>query len=274
MRIYLAAVLILAAACGDDAPASDAGPPDARVPGGTLSLSWTLSDGTQMLDCEDVAGVTVRIEAVPEGGANGTVESFTCTSGSGTSADLTPGVYDIEIDLRASGNRTLIAAPISVDNVTITLGVDTALPAAAFAVEPVGSFTFTVDADASGQNCGNGPGDADIVEIEFALADKDGACAEATFDVSGGQTYATSCTTPAPYPGGCIENNQQITVASTRSGRQTLTITGSQPGPVECWRRASQFTIPGNNLDADLMALLLALDFVPACDPNAPDAGS
>lgn len=275
MRIILAALLVvMAGACGDDASASDAGPIDARVPGGTFSFNWTISDGANPLACEDVGGLTVQITARPKDSLSGSTESFTCTSGSGTSMDLSPGTYDIEIDLRASANQTLIAAPISVPNVELVLSQNTPLDAVEFTVTPMGSFNFTLDTSATGTNCGNGMMDADIESVTFNLS-RAGTCVVTTFDIAGGSpaTYTTTCPTPTAYAGGCIENNQAITVASSPSGTLNLSMTANKTGGIECWRRLTQFTVPGNNLNADLMDEALALDFTPQCDPNAPDAG-
>jgi hypothetical protein len=270
LRIAIAVVVLAAPAvgCGDDQSSADAGPPDAAPPGGSVSLSWTISDGTSVVDCEEVGGVTVRVTATPVEGGSATIESFTCTSGSGTSSSIAPGTYDIAIDLRASGNRSLLSAPLEVEDVDISLGQASPIGQFEFDVVAAGSFRFTITAEGEAQNCP----DAEIVAVEFELADDDGNCVEAQFDIAAGasqpaRTYTTSCTAPAPL-GFCIERDQLVSVASTRSGAHSLAISGQKAGPLDCWLRSPDFTIPGNNLDFDLMQQLLTLEAIVGCDPT------
>ena len=59
---------VLVVGCGDKGTPGDAGPePDAPpADTGTVSLSWTLSDGAMAVDCSRLGATTVRIGFVPQ----------------------------------------------------------------------------------------------------------------------------------------------------------------------------------------------------------------
>lgn len=261
MRMALSLALVaVAAACGDDAPAADAGPPDARPPGGSISVSWTISDGVNALECEDVGAVNVRVTATPTEGGTATVESLSCSSGSAAAMDIPEGTFDVLLDLRASGNRSLLAAPIEIEDVQVRVNQDSAVGAQTFTVVPSGTFQFTIQAQGVANNCTAGQ----IVDVEIALADDDGTCIPVLFAVAAGPTsgrpadsYQTVCGAPTTF-GTCIENDQVVT-ATAASGPRRLTITGQKAGPIDCWLGASDFTVLGNNLDTDLQSETLAL---------------
>lgn len=264
---------LLLCACGDDGGPVDAAPVDAIPPSGTFSLSWTLSDGTNPLTCSDVAAVSVAVTLVRQGGIGGVADAFTCEGGQAVSRRFSPGIYNLTVDLRASGSRSLIATPVVITDVEIAVGTDTPLPAQNFVVSPIGGFSFTVDARATAGNCVADSADgAGIVALEFSLSDGSNACVAATFDVAAGSagsaaTYTSDCTTPpAPLP--CIDEDQLVTVNPIASGLVTMQITGQKAGPIDCYDRVSVFDVAGAMLVAELGSLPLTLEYSLACDPN------
>jgi hypothetical protein len=279
--VSLLPLVALQLSCGDDANVSDAGI-DAEPPTGTFSLSWSLTDGTNALECSDVGAVTVSVALVPQGGLNGDVYPFTCEAASGTSAPVPPGVYNATLDVRGgTPSRSLLANPQFIDGVTITANSDTPLGAKSFTIDPTGNFTFYVDAGASAGNCSDDPVDGgQIVGFEFELRDSNGACVDGVdfvipdADPLVGGTYTTNCTTP-PAPFGCIGKAQEIAVSGIRSGSYSLSINGQKAGPIDCYSRQSNFVVAGNDLVTSVGTLALDLEYSAECDPNfmPPDAG-
>lgn len=265
--------------CGDSPDTPDAATIDAAPVRGNFSVAWSITNGGESLSCADVGAAAVSIRLVRQGAGNGEAESFPCEAGQGVSRALAPGVYDFTIDLRATGSASLIDAPLRVQGFEIVANQDSALPEQVFSVEPVGNFTFTVDAGTTAGNCADdGAGGAGIVGLEFSLKDASGVCVPADFVIAEGSesggTYSTDCASaPTPFP--CIGADQVVSVSDYRSGVYSLEISGQKAGPVDCFERVSNFTLPGANLLKDLGALLLNLEYSPACDPNFsfPDGG-
>lgn len=262
---------LLVTGCGDDAAAVDAAVViDARPDEGTLALSWTVADADQSpITCEDVAALTVGINAFLEGAGSGTPLAFPCGDGSGT-AQLDPGVYQLRIELRA-GVAGVLDGPITVNGVEITRDQTTDVDPIGFEVPTTGGFSFLLDTPSQGSNCDEAEGD--LTAITFELRDGDDTCVPATFEIAEGAsssagTYESDC---AGASFGCIDNDQQITALGVGSGPHTLVMSGARGGLADCYSRNAQITIPGNDLVRDLPAQQLML--LPQCDPFAPDAG-
>jgi hypothetical protein len=246
---------------------------------GTLSLQWSITDGTNTLTCADVgSGVSVRLIATPSAGGSGQIDAFSCDSGMGTSRAIPAGNYNVTVELRVSSGS--LASPVNVNGVDVNAGSDTALDPISFSVTPSGNFTFMVGTEASGNNCDSPPTGGGISEISIELRDKAGACMAATFDIAAGAgqpagTYTTTCPAGASFSiaSGCgVEKDQLITVTGVSSGAHSMVITANKEGTT-CWRRSPQFIVPANNLTEELGTQVLMLDSTPTCDPNAPDAG-
>lgn len=279
--VFVSALLgpALLGACGDDSGAADAQAIDAQPSLGTFSLSWALTDGSNALTCGQVGAFSVAVTLIPQDGFSGESESFSCSSGEGQSRGLVPGLYNARIDVRASGSRSLLEAPIVIADVEIAANTDKVLPAQEFVISPQGSFSFFVDSGATGGNCAelaaNGAG---IVGVAFELENESGVCLEADFIVAEGSqaggTYSSNCTTPpAPLP--CIGKDQLVSVSSVPSGARTLTTTAQKAGPVDCYEGLTTFTVAGAGLLTELGEVALQLEYSAACDPNfvEPDAG-
>ena len=133
-RLVLGFACLVALGCGGEEIVQDAGlEPDAPPAVGTISLSWTISDGAQTVACGDVEGLIVSVRIVPAAGGGGLVEAFPCDDGAGTSQALDEAAYNLTITLQGSGGVTL-GDPQTVNGVDVTAGADT----------PLGAFEFVV----------------------------------------------------------------------------------------------------------------------------------
>jgi hypothetical protein len=267
---------LFAAACGDDAEVADAGPPpDAAITQGTMSFTWDVND-TDMnaLMCGDVGAITVRVSMTPSAGGFAVIDALSCNSGMGTTRPLDAGTYNVTMELR--GTAGLLSQTATMNNVDVVAGGDTPLGNIVFEVLAQGNFEFDVDTSATGLNCDSDMNDgAGITDVLFELRDSSNQCVNVAMDIAAGAaepagTYNTDCAT---MYGACIENDQTITVTGVPSGAYQLTIRAWKGG-LECWMRAPQFNVPGNDLSFLLGRQELMLDPVPGCDPNAMyDAG-
>ncbi len=137
-RFHCAALCLLlalgAAACGgDDEPAADANTtPDARPPRGTLSLSWTITDGGDPATCADVGASQVTIELVRQGEGAGIPDSFNCTAGEAMTIEIAVGTYDVDVDLVDASLASLLDAKVMQNGVEVTENNDTALDPVVF----------------------------------------------------------------------------------------------------------------------------------------------
>jgi hypothetical protein len=107
-------------------------PFDISVDGGFVELTWTLTDDTRDLSCEDVAATDITVFSVPvsSGGAN-LQDVFDCTAGIGRSAKLPLDLYGITVSLfDAEGNNLGDSLEREVD---IDIGNE---------VEDLGNFEF------------------------------------------------------------------------------------------------------------------------------------
>lgn len=266
-------VWLVGPGCRDGGSSTDAGVVDAPPAGGTVSMTWRLSDGSNDLTCAQVAGISVRLTATPAQGGFATIDSFNCSAGQATSRTIEPGTYNIEVELNAP--QGLLATSGRINGVEVTSGATTTLDEIVFELAATGNITFVVDTDAAGLNCDAVPGGGGLSNVVFALRDATGQCV-GSFGIGAGATqpegtYASDCTTP--YTGGCIENDQTITVSAIPSGSYSLTITGDKDG-LACYSRTAQFNVPGNDLTAELMTqFLVANPDIFGCTPTGTDAG-
>lgn len=137
-RFHYAALILLfalgAAACGgDDEPAADANTtPDARPPRGTISFSWTIMQGGDVVDCATAGASQVTIEWVEQGAGAGNADSFNCLPGSGMTIEIGVATYDVDIDLLDASLQSLLDAKVMQNGVEVTEGNDTELDPVVF----------------------------------------------------------------------------------------------------------------------------------------------
>ena len=122
-------VLAVAAACGgDDEPAADANTtPDARPPRGTMSLTWSITEGGGASDCAAVGASQVTIEFVRQGEGAGNADTFNCTAGQAMTIEISVGTYDVDVDLVDASLQSLLDAKVMQNGVEVTENNDTAL---------------------------------------------------------------------------------------------------------------------------------------------------
>src|SRR6185503_15420965 len=132
-RFHCAALVLLlalgAAACGgdDDAPPDANLTPDARLPRGTFSLEWTITQGGDPATCADVGASQVTVEWIEQGAGAGNADSFNCTAGNATTIQINVATYDVSIDLVDNSLQSLLPSKITVNGVEVTENNDTPL---------------------------------------------------------------------------------------------------------------------------------------------------
>jgi hypothetical protein len=257
----LFAVLLLAA-CGDDSGSSsaDAAPMiDARVPAGFISFSWTIQDEDGPTTCAEVGNPTVRITALPEAGGVAEIDTFACSSMTGTT--LVPvGSYSVTVNLGSLDENDAITG------VTVQDGQDTPIGLITFEVAADGAIRFRVDvAGASASNCDpEGSDGGGITDFILELRDSTGTtCISHTFDV-GGESYASDC---AGAKFRCIDNDEDITISGLVAGAYLVRIQGFE-GPNICYPYDAAMNAPAGGTVNDEGTIPLVV-----VDP-APDAGA
>lgn len=141
-RLILAAFLL--GACGgdddDDEGSGDGGvvdldaapQPDARPPGGTISMTWALYNGGVETTCDEAGASQVTIELVRQGEVTGEADVFNCSAARASTRELQPGTYDMTVDLVNQQGDSLLAEPVQQFGRVVTLGDDTSVGAILF----------------------------------------------------------------------------------------------------------------------------------------------
>jgi hypothetical protein len=261
--------LTAAAACGSGGGFPDAPPVD-TPPTATFSLTWTVIDqNSQPLSCARIAGQTVTVLAHNKAYDGGNAQIFSCSSGMGQSQDVYAGEFELDFEL--GGTVGLLASAPRVASIELPAGTNTPVPPLVFQVEALGALALKLSSGVSGGNCAGGAGmDATSISV---TRNSDGACIPMTFAVGAGATgaagtYATNCTTPADYTGGCIDSDQELTATNVPSDAYTIHVRGKiSTGTTTCWSNNDFLQVPP--LQKTLTRTLnLARDLVtPACNP-------
>jgi hypothetical protein len=254
------ALLLTLAACGDDA-----GPPDARVidatpPGGTISLTWSISDDAGPLTCQQVLARDLHLTLTATDQVFSISDILDCSAFAGTTRTVLPGTYNIQVGLGG------VAVPaITFQNIVVRSGQDTAIGDAAFLVDAHGGFTFQVGTGGAGNCVDVASGGAGITQMQLALATAGGTCVPVTFDFSGGGSYTNDCANSAPTR--CIEGSETVSVAPTlATGTYRMTITGFDNADA-CWATSPQFDVPAAGVVKALPLQNLVED---TNNPNCP----
>jgi hypothetical protein len=249
-RFVLGPALWLAAtsACGSGGGFPDAPLPD-TPPTATFSLSWSVIDqDSQPVSCARIAGQSMTVLAHNKAYDGGNTQIFSCSSGMGMSQDVYAGEFDLDFEL--SGTFGLLAKAPSQLAVDIPAGTTTALQPLVFQVEALGSLALKLATGASGGNCAaTASGGAGIDAMSISVTrNSDGACIPMTFDIAAGAataagTYATDCTTPADYTGGCIESDQVLSATNVPSDAYTVHVRG-KIAATNCWINNDFMQVP------------------------------
>jgi len=271
----IATLLLALAACGDDggdaADASHAPDADTR---GTISFSWTISDGSGPVTCEDIGANAVAITMLPVGVLGSSTDIASCSSGTLTTGPVRARDYNLEITI-SSVEGDLIDAPITLRNVTVNTNQDTQLDPVEFVVDPIGNLKFQLAANETGGNCdtvANGGAeivkfalelsqDSTCVPVDFAIADENGDPVAPGYTVScTGETYDM-----------CLPENYTLSVTDVGSGPTNLGIIGYRAGDEPCYMSTANLRIPGHGLTADIGAITIPLDLTnEVCNPPMP----
>ncbi len=256
---------LAALGCGDDDGADPVDAdltPDASTRG-TISFSWSLSDGSGPIDCADVDATTVSITLLPVGVIGSESDAFSCDSGSATTRGLIPREYDLELAVRTTEGD--LTERIAMPGITVDPLQDTNIGNIEFTVDPVGNFTFQLRALDTGGNCAAVDPDmgAEITQFQIVL-NQGGVCVPTDFEIDAGgmggtaATYTTTC--GDEIFDACIDESQTLTVSDVGSGPTTLDITGFRAGGEPCYVTTSQFNVPGGGLTADNGSISLVVD--------------
>ncbi len=246
--------MLVVAGCGSNEGPPDAHMIDARPPGGTFSLQWTIHDGTSPLVCSDISAQAVSVEITPDNAGFGVVDSFSCSSATGTTRALDPGLYTLNVELDGIGGA--LGAPQKFMHVEAKSSQDTPLGALDFMVVAQGGLKMTLATQDTSSNCA--AGGAGIEDMTVQLASASGTCIPATFMVAAGaqnpaSVYVSDCNTLPLGP--CIEKDQEITVTGLRSGQVKLVVDGDIGGKA-CWSGVNFVTVPSMNSVKDYALLV------------------
>ncbi|MEO8699243.1 MAG: hypothetical protein ABI867_04340 [Kofleriaceae bacterium] len=224
----------------------DAGP-EPEPPTGKFSLAWTVNNAAnEPIACNQIGGQVITVALRNRAVQGGSTEVFTCSSLTGVSAPIAPGVYDMTFSLNGLVGELAIAPPQG--GIVITSNETTALTAIAFAVDATGALELVLSSNQTGGNCGAVASmGAGITGTTIALSHAaGGACEPVTFQVSAGatqpaSTYLVNCATPVEV--GCIENDQKLTVSGIPSGNYKIAVRG-KIGTVTCWTNDDSLVVP------------------------------
>jgi hypothetical protein len=129
--VYLAGITLLGVGCvvdgGPNVPHGgyrDPGPSTVVVHEAGLSVGWDLArlDGT-LTNCDEADTPTVTLRVTPHAPGPVVTSSFACGAGGGTITGLSPGPYDVALDLRDPDGRivsTVEHPPVDVLADTVT----------------------------------------------------------------------------------------------------------------------------------------------------------
>ncbi len=243
LRAALLSAICVGLGCGDGGgfPADAGG--EAPPPGGTLSLTWSLTDtnGNPIL-CDQVGGVTVTALLHNRAFQGGTTEVFSCNTGAGTTPPQPPGIYDIQFEL--TGVTGLITTAPSQLGIEVKSLQNSVVAPLAFAVNAVGGLSLTIDAQKAGGNCASvASGGAGITAMTITLQHLNGGACEPATLMIGTTPYTIDCTTPVETP--CFEATTTVTAANLPSDSYQIHVRGKQNAAI-CYINDDSIRVPPN----------------------------
>jgi hypothetical protein len=247
MRLLILCLAVFAAACSDDANAVDADTTDAPTPTGTISMMWSVTNSvdSSTITCDDANAQNLVVTLVKQGEAGGTTEVFGCSNLMGTTRPIEIGTYALTFTLRGPDGDVATAPAVGGIEVTRDSNTPLANPIE-FEVLARGDLTFTIDATATGDNCGLMAmmgAEIDLVDGITIELFKGATCVPATYTLTNGPPAMYTGTCPTPTNGACVENDQMISVTGLVSGSYRLQITGRYLGTA-CWTGERTFRVP------------------------------
>ncbi len=272
MSRVLALVTVTLVGCGDGGGFPDAPVIDSPPAPGTFTLAWTVSNvGGTAITCDQIGAQAVTALLRNRAVQGGSTEVFTCSTLSGMSQILAPGVYNIDFDLNGVGGDPVtgvIATAPQQAGIEIKSGQNTVLAPLAFSVNATGALKLKLMSSATAGNCvPTAQSGAGITTNTITVAKVgDGMCAPLTFTISAGTmggaagTYVVNCAAPAVAP--CIERDQELTVSGVASGAYAISVKANRGGTV-CFTNADQLPVPP--LGRELVRTLNLGSVTPAC---------
>ena len=260
--LRLLAVAFAVAGCGGGGGFPSDAAIDSPPPGGKLSVAWSLTDtGGQPITCDDVGGQLVTMVLRNHNVQGASTEVLGCTSASGTTSTVVPGIYDVDFELHGLVGQLTTATQQQA--VIVMSGQITELAPVTFVVDATGALELNL-VTGKATNCGaTSASGAGITGTTISLVHAGGACEPVTFTISGtpASTYTVDCASPVEAP--CIEADQTLTVASMPSGNYAIHVRG-KIGPTDCYQNDDLMRVP------PLMKLLkqtlnLAKQTTPGC---------
>ncbi len=244
--LRLLVVACAAAGCGG----GGGFPADAAIepppPGGKLAVTWSVTNaGGQPITCGDVAAQVVTLVLRNRNVSGGSTEVFGCTSATGTTPEVAPGIYDIDFELH--GLDGLLTTATQQMGLVVTSGQTTDLAPVAFAVDATGGVELNLVTGKSGGNCApTSAMGAGITNTTITLLHTGGVCEPVTFAISAGAnnpagTYTVDCANPVVAS--CIEADQKLTVASMPSGNYAIHVVG-KVGAKDCFKNDESLRVP------------------------------
>lgn len=258
----MAFCLVFAVGCDSEHGFPDARIPDAMVPGGTVSLSWTVTDTNDAaaITCDEANATTVTVTLREEGASSGFPDPFNCSSGQATTQPHPPGTYVLGFELR--GPTGQISTAPGQNGIEIRSGQDTPIGAIDFPVDAQGALTLNVAAANVMSNCGliaDMGGNIDAITFEL---ERDATCVP--FDYTINATPGT--TTCPPTPVACFEPTDDIVAAVLDSGRYQVRATGLIGG-AECWVGTQEIRVPTAGGSAQFQVNMAYQPTVVGCPP-------
>jgi hypothetical protein len=241
-------VLLAMVAC-DSASRPDTAVQAASACPGSVSLAWSITSSSgQPLTCAQAGAANVALRLQSRTGGVPVFIAFPCTSSPGT-ANVTPGLYDVAIELRdASGARLATAPPQT--SVAVAVGRTKVLTPVTFAVGNGGGgnarVALTLEAENFTSNCQpSSLGGAGITGMTITIARNGGGCAPAVLVRSRGGTqigtYQVNCSSPEVAT--CIERDETLTTTGLAPNAYVVQVRGKL-GAADCWAADSQLDVP------------------------------
>lgn len=261
IRAGAALLLFVVVGCDSEQGFFDARPPDAALPPGTISLTWTITDtnDSTQITCDEANATTVTVTVREEGSSTAVPDPVNCSSGMTTTQPFPPGTYVVGFELRGPDGQ-IATAPGQI-GVEIMQNQDTPIGAIDFDVNAIGALTLNVGAGTTASNCDPIAGGGGGIDQMTLTLERDLTCVPFTYDIGGGPVTTTCPATPVA----CIENDVDIVAATLDSGRYQINATGLVGG-VECWTGAREIRVPTDGMSATF-PLTMAYNTV---DPNCP----
>jgi hypothetical protein len=259
--IRAGAVLVLfVVGCDSEAGFPDARAPDAALPPGTISLSWTITDtnDSSIITCDEANATTVTVTVRPEGGSTATPDPVGCSSGMTTTQPFPPGTYVVGFELRGPDGQIAVAQGQT--GIVIQSNQDTPIDPVNFDVNAIGALTLNLQAGAATSNCGPIAGMGGGIDEMTLTLERDLTCVPFDYDIGAGAVTTTCPATPVA----CIENDVDIVAAALDSGRYQIRATGLIGG-VACWIGAREIRVPTDGASATFPLVMAYQPLDPGC---------